>query len=331
VKLIPEQGFSFGLFSAPLGITAGQNMTINGDVFSYESVSLANSSKVFGDVVSLGSVTINNNTVVGGKVHAVGNVTLSAAGATVGGDVWSLAANDPTPGAYNVTSQGWIKGNVQAAGDICPVPPAASPPCSGRIDGEKSEFASPAAPRAQTLPTFDPAALTYTSVWTSASQWKTQVWEPAASPNTASLTGTYRIQGGSAGALGLDKRWNLGGDVTIVSDGTLDLSRDVINTSGGEATLAFVSLSTSASAVSMTNNLSLPQNTHILFFAPYGCADFRNLKHFTGTVYAKCIVTDNQFTLTFFPVQHEGFTWTLSSAGSFTVEAINFREVRFSG
>ena len=331
VRLIPEQGFTFALFTSPGGLTAGQNMTINGDVFASQDLNLANSSKIFGDVVSLGSVTVNNNTVIGGKVHAMGNVTLTAAGATVGGDVWTLAPDDPSPGVYNVNVQGWVKGNIKAAGDICPVPPAAGAVCTGQIDGEQSEFSAPPPPRSQTLPTFDPTSLTYASTYFDAVQWKDEVWTPAASPNTGSLSGNYRLEGATVGPLSLDKRWNIGGDLTIVSDGPLDLSRDIVNTTDHEVTLAFISLSSASNAVSMTNNLSLPQNIHILFFAPNGCADFRNLKHFTGTVYAGCIITDNQFTLTFFPVAHDGFSWTLSSAGSFSVEAQVFREVQFSG
>jgi len=318
VRLVPEQGFTFALFTAPQGVTAGANMTVNGDVFSSADLNLANSSKVFGDVVSLGSVTVNNNTVVGGKVHSVGATTLAASGATVGGDVWSVTGN--------VSTAGWVKGNAWAAGSITTTG-------SGKIDGVRTpnQPGSVPTPRSQTLPTFDPSSLTYTSTWTSAASWKSDVWAPHSGSSATGLAGTYRISGSSVGGLSLDSRWNMAGDVTVVSDGPLDISRDITNLTSGVVTLAFISLSSSDTALSMTNNLSLPQDIRILFFAPNGCADFRNLKHFTGTVYARCLKLDNQFTLTFHPVEHPGFTWTLSSAGSFSVEAQVFREVRFSG
>ena len=318
LRLVPEQGFTFALFSAPQGITAGANMTVIGDVFSSADINLANSSKIFGDLVSLGSVTVNNNSVVDGKVHAVDGATLAASGATVGGDVWSVESG--------ISTAGWVKGNAWAAGSIATTG-------SGRIDGVQTpnQPGSVPYPRSQTLPTFDPSTLTYTSTWTSASSWKSTVWAPHTHPSATGLAGAYRLSGSSVGSLSLDSKWNMAGDVTIVSDGPLDLSRDVTNLTGGDVTLAFISLSSSDSALSMTNNLSLPQNIKILFFAPNGCVSFRNLKHFTGTVYARCLTLDNQFTLTFHPVEHPGFTWTMSSAGSFGVEAQVFREVRFSG
>jgi hypothetical protein len=57
---------------------------------------------------------------------------------------------------------------------------------------------------------------------------------------------------------------------------------------------------------------------------------FTNLKHFTGTVYAKTLSVDQQFQLAFAPVTVTGFDWGPSSSSHFQIRAGPFAEVPFS-
>jgi hypothetical protein len=86
----------------------------------------------------------------------------------------------------------------------------------------------------------------------------------------------------------------------------------------------------STPAIAMSNNVTLPDNIEVVFFAPNGTVKFTQLKHFTGTVYAAAIALSQQFTLTFEPVVVPGFDFGLSSSSHFTVTAGAFKEVPFS-
>jgi hypothetical protein len=67
-----------------------------------------------------------------------------------------------------------------------------------------------------------------------------------------------------------------------------------------------------------------------VFYAPNGTVKFRNLKHFTGSVYSSSIELDQQFTLTFEPVSIPGFDFGLTSSSHFYIQAGVFKEVPFS-
>ena len=68
----------------------------------------------------------------------------------------------------------------------------------------------------------------------------------------------------------------------------------------------------------------------MVLFAPYAGVSFKNLKHFSGTVYASSIQLDQQFQLTFEPVEVPGFEFGVSSSTHFQIEAGSFKEVPFS-
>ena len=73
-----------------------------------------------------------------------------------------------------------------------------------------------------------------------------------------------------------------------------------------------------------------PPNASIVLFAPNGCIEFRNLKQFTGTVYAKCLKMDQNFTISYLePPALPGFNWSVAATTRFDIEAYTFREVRF--
>jgi hypothetical protein len=80
----------------------------------------------------------------------------------------------------------------------------------------------------------------------------------------------------------------------------------------------------------MSNNVTLPDDVDVVFYAPNGTVKFSNLKHFTGSVYASSIALDQQFTLTFKPVTLPGFDFGLTSSTHFQIQAGAFKEVAYS-
>ena len=313
VELIPTDGFRYALFSSPGGITGANHMTVNGDVYATGDLALANNSTVSGSVTSLGSLSTSNNSTIAGDVHAVGGVTLDNPSTTVLGDVYS---------GGNVSMTGHVKGNVQAGGSIS----------GGTVDGSRSQYSPPVPPAPQTLPTFtwDPA--NYPS------------WLPYANPtafqtywnaNKSAFSGTHKVACPAPCSTGNDfnSKWTLTGDTTIVTDGRITLSRDIVNAAGHPITLTIVSNATdsgSTPAVTMSNNVTLPDDIDVVFFVPNGTVHFTQLKHFTGTVYASAISLSQQFTLTFESVAPKGFDFGLTSSTHYAIQAGAFKEVPFS-
>jgi len=313
VELVPTDGFHYALFSSPGGISGANHMTVNGDVYASGDMALANNSTVSGSVTSLGSLSTSNNSTIAGDVHAADNVTLNNASTTVLGDVYA---------GGNVSMTGHVKGNVQAGGSIS----------GGTVDGSRSQYSPPAPPAPQTLPTFtwDPA--NYPS------------WSPYANPtlfqsywnaNKSAFSGTHKIGCPAPCSTVIDfgSKWTLTGDTTIVAGGRIDLSRDIANAAGHPITLTIVTTATdsgSTPAVAMSNNVTLPDDVEVVFFAPNGTVKFTQLKHFTGAVYASSIALSQQFTLTFEPVAPPGFDFGLTSSTHFSIQAGAFKEVAFS-
>lgn len=308
VRLDPTDGFSYALFAAPGGLTGQNNSTITGDVYSAANVDLANSAKYFGDVTSLGNVTSASNTTIGGDVWAGGTATLDNAATTVQGNVRAVS---------NVSLTGTVLGDAQSGGSIT----------GGTVNGTRTPNVAPPTPPALQQPTFtwDPANYTPTpSSWASASLFNA-FWDA----NRSAFSGHHRVTGGggAANTVTLDKSWTMTGDVTIVSDGPIVLSRDIANGTGGEVTLTLVSFTTTDPGVSFTNNVALPSSVHLLIFVPNASADFSQLKDFHGVVYAEAINLSNQFTLSYAPPNVPGFSWTLSSVTHYDVDVVTFREV----
>jgi len=155
------------------------------------------------------------------------------------------------------------------------------------------------------------------------------------SGHTSAISGVHRVScpAPCTTAISLGTKWTITGDTTIVADGPIALSRDMTNGAGHPVTLTIVSLFTDSGgtpAVSMSNNVTLPDDVDVVFFANNGSVRFSNLKHFTGTVYASSITLDQQFTLTFKPVAEPGFDFGLTSATHFQIQSGAFKEVPFS-
>jgi hypothetical protein len=282
-------------------------------VYATGDLALANNSTVSGSVRSLGSFTTSNNSTIAGDVHAADDVTLNNASTTVLGDVYA---------GGNVSMTGHVKGNVQAGGSIS----------GGTVDGSRSQYSPPVPPAAQTLPTFtwDPANYPSWSPYANPTAFQTY-WNA----NKSAFSGTHKIECPAPCSTGNDfgSKWTLTGDTTIVSDGPISLSRDIANAAGHPITLTIVTNATdsgSTPAVSMSNNVTLPDDIEVVFFAPNGTVKFTQLKHFTGTVYASSIALSQQFTLTFEPVAPAGFDFGLTSSTHYAIQAGSFKEVPFS-
>jgi hypothetical protein len=272
---------------------------------------MSNNSKITGSVVSPGSITTNSGSTIGGDVWAGGNVTLDNSGTTVTGNVYS---------GGNVTLTGSVKGNIQAAGTVG---------AGGTVAGYRTSQSPPTSPPSLTLPTFTWNAGNYPSAlsWASPSDFKTY-W----TANKTSFGGAHRVlcTAPCSQTLSLDSSWTMNGDVTIVSDSPVTISRDVSNGTSSPVTLTIVSFSSTSPAISMTNNITLPQNIRVVLYAPNASASFSNLKNFAGVVYAKGVSIGEQFSLTYVPVSVPGFAWDSTSSTHFSIQNQVYREVQFS-
>lgn len=306
VRLTPTDGFSFALFASPGGIVGQNNSTITGDVYSAGNIALANSAKYFGDITALGAITTTNNNTIGGTIHGGEDVTVENAVTTVQGDVLS---------GESATIKGSVAGNVQAAADVTID--------GGTVGGSISPNNPPPDPVPLSQPTFTWNAANYTPTGTS---WSTaEGFSAHWSANRPAFSGHHRIT--DTATVALDQTWTMSGDVTIVSDGPIELSRDIANGTSGKLTLTVVSLLASDPAIKFTNNVTLPADIEVVLFAPGGAADFSQLKDFHGVVYAEEINLSQQFTLSYAPPSVPGFTWGASSASHYDVELLAFREV----
>jgi len=309
VDLVSTSGFRYALFSSPGGIAGANNMTLNGDVYSQTDLTLTNSATVSGSITSLGRVTTNRNSTIGGDIRAAGDVTVDDSSTTVLGSVYS---------GGNVSLSGRVRGSVQAAGTIT----------GGTVDGSRAQYSPPPPIYTQSVPTF---------VWNTANYASTQEWSSPAlfqtywAAHKSAFSGHHRILCPSpcVGSVVLDSSWTMTGDVTIASDSPVTLSRDVSNgtADGRTLTLAVVSFSTASPAILLTNKISLPDSIRIALVAQYGPITFSNLKNFSGAVYATSMILDQQFTLTFVPVNVAGFSWNLASSTHFVIQSRIFREV----
>ena len=111
------------------------------------------------------------------------------------------------------------------------------------------------------------------------------------SANKSAFSGAHRItcRGDLRATIDFGSKWTLTGDTTIYSDGPISLSKDIVNGAGGPVTLTIVSDAADSGptpAISMSNNVTLPDDINVVFFAKNGTVKFSQLKHFTGTVYA---------------------------------------------
>lgn len=306
VDLETSDGFEFGLFAGAGTISGANHMTVNGDIYATHGIALANNSDINGDIVSPAYVSTSNSSVVAGDIRAGGDLTIENSQTTVQGSVFS---------GGNASINGHVAGNAQAAGTIS---------VGGVVDGTASPYSPPPAVEVQNLPVFtwDPANYSPApATWSSTSSFWTD-WSNKALGGLA-FNGHHRIN--DTAALNLDRKWKMDADVTIVSDGKITLSKEVLN--AGSGTLDLVVITTSASGIELNNNVTIPDSIRLLLFAPNGPVTFKNLKHFAGAVYGQTITVDQNFTLTFSEPDAPGFNWATSTAVHYDVFVRVLREV----
>lgn len=322
VVLDPMDGFNHALFASPGGIVGDNDSTIRGDVYSAGDLTVANSARVFGDVTAVGGITTLNNVTVGGNIWAGMAATIDNTETTIEGDVWS-----GSNAGEGVDLTGTILGDVQTGGTL-------TISGDGAVEGIVSENNPPPAPQTLTQPTFtwDPNNYSTAHSWTSAANFMDH-W----STNKDTFSGHHRVGGGddSSNKITLDKEWTMTGDVTLVTEGPITLSRNILNGTSDangdpeELILTIITDSNREPALLLSNDMELPPSIKVLLFAPTGLIDFSQLKHFHGVVYGESIHLSQDFSLTYDPPDVPGFTWDASSAVHFDVDVSVFREVPF--
>ena len=306
VDLESIDGFDYGLFAGDGTVTGSNHMTVNGDVYSTHGIALQNNSDVNGHVVTPAYVTTSNNSLITGDIRAGGNVTINDSQTTIQGSVFS---------GGSAIINGHVVGSVQAAGSVT---------VGGAVDGTVAPNSPPPEVRVEGLPTFTWDAANYSptpTTWSNATAFYAD-WSTKALANLP-FNGHHKIN--DTAALNLDMKWKMDADVTIVTDGKVTLSREIVNATAG--ILNLVVITTSTSGIEFTNNVTIPDSIHVLLFAPNGSVDFRNLKHFAGAVYGKSIDVDQNFTLTFARPAAPGFSWTSARAVHHRVVVRVLREI----
>lgn len=294
VDLENIDGFDFGLFAGAGTINGANHMTVNGDIYSTDGIALENNSDVQGDVVTPSWVTTENHSLITGDIRAGGNVTLENSTTTVQGSVFSGA---------DVYVNAHVLRNVQAAGTI-------TLGTSGQVDGNQAPGSPPPPVRTEYLPTFTWDASNYSptpSTWSTTGDFYAD-WVADADADVP-YAGHHRIN--DTALLTLDKKWKMDADVTVVSDGKINLSREVTN--AGTSTLDLVIISFSESGIELSGAVTIPDSIRVLLFAPNGPVVFTNLKHFNGAVYGESITVDQNFTLSWALPDAPGFSWTSAS------------------
>lgn len=327
IKLKPLGGFKYALFASPGGIVSGNNMTVNGDIYSALDLAIAQQSKVFGDVTGQQLVSVDNNSIVSGDIWARGDVTLTSAGSLVQGDVKTsggdkIDTSGNVIGTYagNISNTGTIEKKALAPGSI-----TGTEPKGGKVIGPVK------APPRRALPDFDPTLVPYNMTHASATDFYDH-WLL----NRTDFSGVHRVFGSGAVLFEPFSTTTRSDQTTmVVADGPIQLSRDVKATGAGVATFVLISTAVSTEtslipSILLSNLQKFPPNASIVLFAPNGCIEFRNLKQFTGTVYAKCLKMDNNFTITYLePPPLPGFDWSVAASTRFLIESYTFREVAF--
>lgn len=314
VVLDPTDGFQFALLASPGGIVGQNNSYITGDVYSAGDLTVAQSATINGDITANGNITTSNNSTIGGKLWAGKTATVDNTQTAIQGDLWS-----GSNAGEGVALEGTVAGDLQTGGTLTG---------GGTVSGTVSQNNPPPAPPSLTQPTFtwDPNNYTSATAWTSASNFMTH-WDK----NTSAFSGHHRIAGGDSASnkLTLDQNWTMTGDVTLVADGPITLSRDVENGTSEELVLTVITTSNQEPAIEFTNNVTIPGTIKIVLFAPNGEIDFSQLKDFHGVVYGESIDLSQQFSLAYDPPDVPGFDWSATSAVHFDVEVQVFREVPF--
>ena len=304
-------------------LTLNGNGSTNADIFvNSGNLTVSNQPNIYGSVyVAQGTATVQNNSSIRGDLWAYGSVTMNT-GAAVYGDVTS------TTGSISVSNPARVYGDATAAGTIAD---------SARIDGVESPNQSGLpSPPTQPLPKvywdaqdwIDAGYQIYTfSDCTTAKNW---ILNPT-NTNTSTKK-VVRISAVCALSFTNNTTVNFGGDLAIVTDGSISMSQSVAwkGSAGSDHHLFFISAyrdglncSTGAYDVSDSNNVSYTNVAGVSFYSPCKVT-IKNRSSMNGQVIGGTVEFQNQFTMNFVPVLIPG----VGDVVGFEQDIAYIREVR---
>lgn len=303
ITLVPLGSFDYAIFSAST-MDLNQHLKVTGWGYAVNGFTLAQNTNFFGNLVTPSDVTTGNNSTIQGDIWSGGNVVV-ASGTTVNGNVIATGT---------VTVSGRVNGDVRAqAVDIT----------GGIVGGTVVEGVNNPAPRTQSLPLFTYNPANYTPApteYASAASFNT-FW----ADNNEAMSGVYHVTDSTGGSIaGPNQKTTLNGDLTIITDRPITVSRDFESNNGEVRRLVIISTfpCCSPNAVTWTNNVTLPGNVETFVYTT-GKAQFSNQKNFHGIVYAQELQQDQFFTVTYEPDVLRyltGFSWDLTSAGQYDLQ-----------
>jgi len=287
-------GFQFAMFSES-NIVTGSSSTVIGDIYSVTDIVLGNSQDYIGSVYSLGKITTGSNQKITGYLSANGNVSVSSTSTDLFGSAYS---------GGNITVNGTVRDNAQAAGTISQ--------CAPRVSGTCIAGTAPPAVPVQRLPTF---------VWNPANYAAVTYGVPPPKVNTQ---GVFYVTGDVTYSKN-DTLW-LTGNTTIIATGNITLPGNIENRSAGGASLQLTVVSTGNGTIAPSNNFTIPSTVKTLLFTK-GLFDATNTSTFTGLLYAGSLSSGAHISVTYAPLDDTGFDWTAANPQTFTVRNVSTREI----
>jgi hypothetical protein len=302
----PPKSFKYALFSLT-DVNTKNNNYVQGDVWANGSVVVDQNDTVEGGVTAAtGSVFLDNNSHVTGDVWSGGTASNGRAvdvstGARIDGKVKASStapdcSDDPASANYGVNVIGSIGGSVVTWGNKT----------GGGSTGTLSTHVCTNAAATKAMPVFNYAAANYDPApheFSSPAQFEAYL----AAGHRTSLSGTFRITGGS-GSDPIDLTGvNVAGDTLIIAtDAPID-ANGVGAANNTDKLFVLVSYyapppgsactdnggNPADCAIGLKNNFEPTDETVTLLYAPNGPVAFKNNADFLGAVYANDIVLKN--------------------------------------
>lgn len=319
VKLVPQFGFPYTIFAeGGLGIFyVKNNGTITGDVYT-ENLDQSKNNISAENIITTGTIETQNNAIYSGTLWAGGNVTLGS-GSNVGKSIIATGTASGTQGNISLGSNALVGADVRAKGTV-------TVGAGAVVNGSVAEN-DPNLPEPPSLvkPTFT---------------WNVNNYSPAPTTGNASsitstlstnrnnLSGVY-YSSQTNGTITIPSTATVTGDLTIISAGKVALG-STLTSSGGPWRVVIAALSTANDAIAVNSAFTAAPSLDTLIYT-VGGIDIKNGMTMTGAMYANTIDAKNSFSISnstaLATAQPPGFTFDESSASSYTVQPINWREI----
>ncbi len=309
VDLESTDGFDFSVFAGNGGLTVGNRLESQGDVYSAAQIDAGNNSEVLGDVKALDWVTFGKGSVIEGSIYSDGDVVIGN-NAVVQGSIFA-------GGSVTLGDNATVEGDVQAGGSV-------SLGMGASIRGGVAENSPPPPVLAESLPEFTWDSANYSpspETWSTTSSFRND-WSTDALLGVA-YSGHHKIN--DTATLDLDLKWKMDADMTIVSDGPVHLEREITNATSGILDLVIVS--THADGIFVKNGVTIPDSIRVLFFAPNGLVQINNNKHLAGAFYGQQVTVKNDMDVTYNPPDAPGFSWVAATDVKYRVVVRVLRDV----